>query len=130
MQDRPNAVELIAAVRHFLEHEILPVQDEQRVRFRTLVAANALAIVERELAVGSGPVEHERERLRLLVGSDHGEVPELRKELARRIRKGDADHGAWRHAVFTATLATVQAKLAIANPKFLEEREETYEPRH
>ena len=46
--DRPNASELATAVREFLEAEILPVLTDHRLRFRTLVAMNALSIVERE----------------------------------------------------------------------------------
>lgn len=123
MQDRPDAAELIAAVRHFLEHEVLPIQQEQRGKFRTLIAANALAIVERELNAGPVAAEHERERLHVLLDTRDGEVPALRLELARRIRRGEADHGPWREAVVTATLASVEAKLAIANPRMLEGRD-------
>ncbi|HVA37980.1 MAG TPA: DUF6285 domain-containing protein [Candidatus Dormibacteraeota bacterium] len=123
MQDRPDAVELIAAVRHFLEHEVLPEQTEQRGRFRTLVAANALAIVEREIAVGPAPMEHERERLQALLRTERRDVRELRLQLARRIRRGEADAGGWREAVIAAARAGVEAKLAIANPRFLERRD-------
>ncbi len=35
------------AVREFLEDDILPVLTDRRLRFRTLVVMNALAIVER-----------------------------------------------------------------------------------
>ena len=45
MSDRPSAGELAAAVREFLESEILPTLDDHRLRFRTLVAMNALGIV-------------------------------------------------------------------------------------
>ncbi|TAM77507.1 hypothetical protein EPN44_02945 [bacterium] len=123
MQDRPDAAELIAAVRHFLEHEVLPIQQEHRGKFRTLIAANALAIVERELSVGSAPAQQERERLRALLDTPYGDVAALRLELARRIRSGEADHGPWRQAVFTATQTGVEAKLAVANPHFLEGRD-------
>ena len=51
--DRPTAAELATAVREFLETEILPTLDDHRLRFRTLVAMNALSIVERE-APGPG----------------------------------------------------------------------------
>ena len=45
---RPTAGELATAVREFLETEVLPATDDLRLRFRTLVAMNALSIVERE----------------------------------------------------------------------------------
>ncbi|MDE2571294.1 MAG: hypothetical protein KGM44_02080 [bacterium] len=120
MQDRPDAGELIAAVRSFLEHEVLPTQSDQRGRFRTLVAANALAIVQRELAAGASAAQHEGDRLRALLGSQDGDVRALRLELARHIRAGEADESPRRDAVYAATLASVEAKLAIANPKLLE----------
>ena len=49
MPDRPNASELIEAVFEFLAGEVLPTADDQRLRFRTLVAMNALGIARREL---------------------------------------------------------------------------------
>ncbi|MSO58592.1 MAG: phosphotransferase family protein [Thermoleophilia bacterium] len=48
VHDRPSAGELAEAVRGFLEQELLPTLADQRLRFRTLVAMNALRIVERE----------------------------------------------------------------------------------
>ena len=127
MQDRPTAQELIAAVRDFLEQEVLPVLSEQRVRFRTRVAANALAIVERELNVGSGLAIREAQRLRQLLEippplRDEGaeQVRQLRLELAGRIRGGAADDGAWREAVIAAIRTSVKEKLSVSNPKFID----------
>ena len=48
MQPRPDAAELLAAVREFLETEIVPTLSDARLKFRTLVAINALGILERE----------------------------------------------------------------------------------
>jgi hypothetical protein len=96
LHDRPSAPELAAAVREFLEHELLPVLDDHRLRFRTLVAMNALTIVERETAV-----------------SDAGGNDEW--ETARRIRAGDV-----RDDDVAALKARVAAKLAVASPRTLE----------
>src|SRR5205823_8768897 len=60
MQDRPRAGELAEAVREFIETEILPSIDDPRLRFRALVAANGLAILERELAIGAPRSEERR----------------------------------------------------------------------
>ena len=49
MPDRPAAPELIEAVFEFLSGELLPTLDDHRLKFRTLVAMNALAIARREL---------------------------------------------------------------------------------
>ena len=51
MQDRPDARELLDAVRAFLEEQVVPALDGTR-QFHARVAANVLAIVGRELATG------------------------------------------------------------------------------
>jgi hypothetical protein len=94
--DRPNARELAAAVHEFLETEILPVLDDPRMRFRTLVAMNALSIVERE---SPEPLE-----------PDPADV-----ELARRIRTGDVREGD-----LEMLIAHVRQRLLVASPGYLE----------
>ena len=47
--DRPTPQELAEAVREFLQDEILPILDDHRLKFRTIVAINGLGIAEREL---------------------------------------------------------------------------------
>ena len=96
MSDRPNARELAASVREFLETEILPAFDDQRLRFRTLVAMNALSIVERESPPPASP--------------DDEDI-----ELARRIRAGDV-----RANDLEALQRTVEKRLLIASPAYLE----------
>ncbi len=49
MSERPTADELAEAIEEFLADEILPTLDDPRLRFRMLVALNALGIVRREL---------------------------------------------------------------------------------
>jgi hypothetical protein len=96
MTDRPNARELAGAVREFLETEILPRLDDQRLRFRTLVAMNALSIVERESPPPSPPDEEDA-------------------ELARRIRAGDV-----REDDLVTIRNKVRERLRIASPAYLE----------
>lgn len=93
--DRPTAAELAQAVREFLETEILPTLEDHRLRFRTLVAINALGIAERELA----------------------DLPrdEPDPELARRIRAGDVPDG-----TLGRLKQEVAEKLRIASPRYLE----------
>jgi Domain of unknown function (DUF6285) len=52
--DRPTAPELLEAVTEFLSSEVLPTVNDARLRFRTLVALNALGIAYRELTAASG----------------------------------------------------------------------------
>ena len=90
--DRPNASELATAVREFLEAEILPVVTDQRLRFRTLVAMNALSIVERE---APAPTQADWSTARRIRAGD--------------IRDGDLQELRW----------AVEARLAIASPGYL-----------
>lgn len=101
MPDRPAAAELIEAVFEFLSGELLPTLDDHRLKFRTLVAMNALGIARRELEAGEEGM-----------GED-----ELR-ELARRIRAGDVDEGL--HARLKEHVAE---KLRVSNPAYLEKYE-------
>ena len=98
MGDRPTPAELAEAVREFLEREILPSLGDHRLRFRTLVAINALGILQREL---ESP------------GEDLSAV-EL-EELARRIRAGDPPPDALRRLK-----EHVAAKLRVASPRYLD----------
>ena len=98
--DRPAAGELADAVRAFLEQEILPTLDDHRLRFRTLVAMNALSIVARETPPPEPPSADDR-------------------ALAARLRAGDLREG---DLVFLKH--KVRAKLAIASPRYLERYEQ------
>jgi hypothetical protein len=100
--DRPTAPELIEAVFEFLSGELLPTLDDHRMKFRTLVAMNALAIARREL----------EESYNLLLS------PEDVTELARRIRAGDPPDDA-----LPLLKEHVAAKLRISNPGYLDKYE-------
>lgn len=109
LHDRPTAVELIEAVREFLERDVTEAT-EGRVRFHARVAANALSIVERELRSGGEPAAaHERRLAELGIGSD--------SEFAAAVRSGALDDR-W-DAVLTALAATVADKVRVANPNYL-----------
>jgi hypothetical protein len=114
-QDRPTAAELVAAVREFLERDIMAAT-EGRVQFHTRVAVNALGMVERELIDGPALAGAERARAAQLLGHD-GDVRDLERELAARIRDGSLEDRM--DEVQTHVRATVREKLAIANPGYL-----------
>lgn len=103
--DVPSAARLVAAVRDFLESDVLPAV-EGRVRFHTRVAVNVLGMVERELELG--PAQHAAHLARLDeldVASD--------AELATAIREGlDGPD------LVEALTAAVRDKLAVANPGY------------
>ena len=101
MVDRPDAGELIEAVWEFLSSEVLPTLDDHRLKFRTLVAMNALGIARRELEA-----------------DDPGLSQDELRELARRIRAGAVPAGT--HSLLKEHVA---AKLRISNPQYLERYE-------
>lgn len=114
MYDRPSAAQLIAAVRDFLEQVAQP-QLSGHSAFHARVAANALAIVLRELSLGAEQDAAERERLRALLGSD-GPLEAQNRALCRAIRAGEI-------ALDTPGLlehlrATTLAKLAVDQPGY------------
>jgi hypothetical protein len=128
MQDRPTALELLAAVRGFLEDDLGPVLEGRR-RFHALVAANVLRIVERELAGEEEQLARQWDRLAALLGVDASSKPlalsalrtavwELETRLAERIRAGDADAAEFADRVRAHVRTTVVEKLAVANPRF------------
>ncbi len=98
MSERPTAAELAEAILEFLGSEILPTITDPRLRFRTLVAMNALSIVYRELE--RLPQEEDAEQ----------------RGLAARIRAGDVPPG-----TRARIERDVAERLRIASPRYLEQ---------
>jgi hypothetical protein len=125
MNDRPNAPELLSAARVFLESELLPTLTDARLRFQTLVTANVLAIVERELLT-------EEEQLlaewQMLAPGEPvpARVAELRRavraaneRLCEKVRRGDFDEPERFRALCAEMRRVVERKLEVANPRYL-----------
>lgn len=114
MMDQPSSLELVTAVREFIEKHAMP-ELQGRTAFHARVAANALAIVARELEQGDPANSAERERLRRLLQSD-GTLAELNRELCRRIRDGRI---AWNDPALGEHLVpTTLAKVAVDQPNY------------
>ena len=114
MMDQPSAAELVTAVREFIEKHAIP-QLSGRTAFHGRVAANALAIVARELEQGPAALAAETESLRALLGED-GTPEALNRELCRRLREGridPMDPALARHLV-----ASTLVKVAIDQPTY------------
>jgi hypothetical protein len=133
MQDRPTYGELLDAVRHFIEADVVPKLEGPK-KFHARVAANVLGIVQRELALEDEQLHRECESLGALLESNEPTpyqreplrrlVRERTMELCRRIAVGDAEEGEWRRAVLVHVRQTVREKLEVANPKYLERDDE------
>jgi len=95
--ERPTPQELTEAIQEFLAAEILPTLTDHRLRFRMLVAMNALSIVYRELE--KLPLEDDSEQ----------------RELAARIRAGAVEPG-----TLARVKADVQERLRIDSPRYLD----------
>jgi hypothetical protein len=100
-QDRPTASELLAAIADLLREEVTPALDkaDPRLGFQMRVAANSLAILEREARLGPAADARERERLVKLLGHD-GSLDERDQALMAHLE------------------TTIADKIAIANPKW------------
>jgi hypothetical protein len=89
MMDQPSMRELVEAVRAFLEQKAMP-ELKGHTAFHARVAANALAIVARQLERGAEADAEELERLRALLGRE-GSLEELNRALCHAIRDGNLD---------------------------------------
>jgi hypothetical protein len=87
VEDRPTASELLEAVATLLDSEVLPSVDGS-LTHKVRVAANLCRIVDREIRLGPGNIEREREALAGLLGVD-GPLPELNDRLAEVLRGAD-----------------------------------------
>jgi hypothetical protein len=123
MQPRPNTTELATAVREFLEAEILPTLSDARLKFRTLVAMNALGMIERS-PLEEAHLRAEISSLAEVLGEPlivletraqlDTEALRLNTLLSSRIRAGQATNG-----TLEALRSIAEDKLRISSPGYL-----------
>ena len=128
MQDRPTYDELLAAIEHFLDTEIVPNVPGSR-GFHARVSANAIRIVRRELSNEEellaaewsgldavlGPTERPASREQLRTA-----LRERNEALCTLIRGGDAADGEAARKVFEHVQRTVRDKLTVSDPALLD----------
>ena len=129
-RDRPDAAELLEIARAALRESVLPELSGE-ARFSALMVANAMAMAIRELQQGAGLDRDARDDLATLYGddaasadtasADAASAEDLPARLARDIRTGRFDTGAAAERVHRLLLADVRRRLAIGNPRYLEE---------
>ena len=109
LHGRPTAIELVEAVREFLERDVM-TSTEGRVQFHARVAVNVLGMVEREITEGAAQAAAHADGLARLGVADEA-------ALAAAIRDGSLDERLDEVRAFVRD--TVEAKLRVANPKYL-----------
>ncbi|MCA9991710.1 MAG: hypothetical protein H6666_10905 [Ardenticatenaceae bacterium] len=136
MQDQPQATLLIEAVRQHLASQVLPTIAEPRLRFQTLVAANVLDIVVRELTLAEPFSAAEWARLADLLAVP-GTMPAnaaqrdaalagLNAALCQAIEAGAFDEPAAWSRLLAHCQQTAIEKLQIANPAYLQRLQAEY----
>jgi len=129
MQDRPTSIELLEAAADFVESELVPAVQGAR-QFQARVVANVMRVVAREIKLEDRLVRSEVKALAHLLGHDAPHLHSLSdlcasavsmgEELTTKIRAGEADEGEWRREVLAVVRQSVEDKLHIANPRYLE----------
>ena len=131
MSDRPTIAELLDAVRTHLENQVTPaIRDDRKLYYQTLVAANVLQIIEREMQTGVEQIREEWMRLNYVQGVDtllpsdstqaKDALAERNRKLCEEINVGRYDFMPQRAALFEHLLVTTRQQLEVNNPKFLE----------
>lgn len=124
MQDRPSAQELLHALEEFMRERSDAASDRYD-RFQFLVAANTLAIIQRELALGDEFAIQEWMGLDGLLGGES--IPrrlserderliKRNEELCSRIEGGDFD-GEREPMLLSHLYETTLNRVRIANPR-------------
>ncbi len=114
MMDQPSATEILTAVREFIEKHAMP-ELTGRTAFHARVAANAIAIIVRELDQGDRANVEAQLRLEQLL-QRKGSILELNRVLCRRLRTNELaidDAGLSEHLMLTTL-----AKVAIDQPNY------------
>lgn len=127
MAERPTKIELLEAIRRFVDRELVPELEGVR-RFHARVASNALGILAREIELEGPSLTRRYAALCGLLneaGAEPGdlaaferEVDRLERTLTERIRAGEADAGPFRERVLEYLGRCVRERLAINNPDY------------
>lgn len=114
MQDEPRPAEILTAIAAFLRGAATR-ETGPHITFQLRVCANAAEICQRQLTLGPPAEAEELARLKALLGMD-GDLPNLNRELARRIRAGEMDLST--PGLLEHLWPTTLAKLAVDQPNY------------
>ena len=129
MQDRPTLDELLEAVATYLRDDVLQ-NTQGRTNFHGRVAMNAVEMARREIATMEDHYAREWNGLDHVLGVEpmpphlsavRDALLRRNQELSARIRRGDADSGEFRTAVFGHLRTMLIDKLTVSNPNLAAE---------
>lgn len=118
MQNEPDAADLLAVVGEVLIHEVVP-QLTGATQHHARVAANLVAIVEREIRLAGTNDAIELERLGSLLGDEYpDDLGAARSALEASLRAGLGDDPRRFSEVWSALVDVVRSDLAVAKPDY------------
>jgi hypothetical protein len=113
--------EMARKLREKLETELIPKLQNQKIRTRTAVAVNVIALVDRQIGQGEGQLDDEWEKLRditrdqpkalALVESLKVAIDKYDEEIRTKSRDAEADEPAMRRAANGVIRSAIMAKL-------------------
>ena len=118
MQNEPDSADLLAIVAEVLTDEVVP-KLTGAAQHHARVAANIVAIVEREIRVADDNDAHELARLRGVLGDEcPGDLCDARAALVASLRAGLGDDPRRFEEIWTNLLDTVRRDLAVCKPGY------------
>lgn len=118
MQNEPDAADLLAIVAEVLADEVVP-KLTGATQHHARVAANLVAIVERELRIADDNDAHEWERLRGLLGDTcPDDLRAARAALDTSLRAGLGDDPGRFTEIWSDLLDAVRRDLAVCKPGY------------
>jgi DNA-binding FadR family transcriptional regulator len=123
MHNTPTPDELLDVVARYLTEVAMPLLPPAAA-FHARVAANAVNVVRRQIALGPAQDAAERERLRALLGPLPGDdLGEANRALAEAIAQGRVDRAS--SALVAHLWQTTLDRLAVDQPGYASYRAET-----
>lgn len=120
MHDAPSPQQIVEAVGGYLRDEAMPAlasgHGDASVAHHARVAANLLAIAQRELAEDPAVAAGERARLQALLGSPQTDIAALTRQLCEAIAGGTI--GQHTPGLSEHLWLTTLAKLAVDQPRY------------
>lgn len=124
-EEKDPKARLTDAIRERLETELIPKLQNSKVRSRTVVGMNVLAIAEKQIGKGQPANPEEWERLRhfvkdqpevlKMVDTFEEAVARVEAEIAVKVKDSEADEGKLRKGMMEIIRAVVLKKIAEAS---------------